>query len=283
MLNIKQNSSFDPLILNFLKVCDAKIVKGNNFALYQNGSVKHNPTITFKVLLFISGMIKDDKIIDNTITISSKDIKNMFHISAIKDFVSSLEYIKSLNYTYEKESYLKNSKNESKCIMIITSITQYKGFLMVKVSKDFVDLVKQGNSFYTIPDNILAYDNRYKYVGIIATYILLEKARNHLSERKLMAFEKKKAKGLIQADAELKERQNISIRKFIEYTNLPTYDKLDNSKHIYRQLIAPLDRNIKLACSLLGYNVKYVGFEDTPTCYSDFVNAYVKVTSQDKV
>lgn len=281
MLNIKQNSYFDPLLLNLMKVSKEKVVRGDNFLLCQSGNIEHNPVITFKAMLFISGMVKDERLLNNTITITSKDVKNMFHISAIKDFVSSLEYIKNLNYTYEKEHYLKNKKTESQSVRIITSITQHKGFFMIGVSQDFVNLVKYGKSYYTIPDNILAYDNRYKYIALVSTYILLEKARNHLSERKILAFEKKKEKGLIQADAKPKERDKISIRKFIEYTNLPTYDKLDSSKHIYRQIISPLDKNIKLACSLLGFEVEYVGYEDTPTCYSDFVNAYVKITSRD--
>lgn len=213
-----------------------------------------NSNITLKVILYLSSILNEDGLNNNTHIIKTSDIKTDLNISNLTLFNASLDYISSLTFNYKLDKLNKWCYVDN----IITTYTHNKGYYKIVFSDDFIILLNRTKQFYQIPKALLKSDIRYyRHSIFIANYILLHQRRNMRQDRE-------------------KNRHTITIKKLLATCPLlPLYEDLDKEqRQVTRTILKPFENNLNYACKLLGKQWAYIDTE--PTTYLDFLK--VKIT-----
>jgi len=238
------------LLLNLIKVryCDSFNIESQDYYIRLNNANKQydNPSITFKVMLYLCSLLTENGLNENTYIITRDDIQNKLSISDIKLFEYSLLYLSSISFDYKVHSswYACN---------ILTSYKHFKGYFKVVFSDEFIELLDRTKQFYQVNKGLLNSDIRYyRHSIFIGNYILLHQRRN---------------KGK-------KNEKIISIKELVKNCPLlPLYDELKKEqRQVQRAIIKPFENNLSFACMLLGLSWQY---DNTPTNYIEFIKAKI--------
>lgn len=253
--NIYENKYFNNLLLNLVKVrnCENTNLESQEYYISLNNGCKmnDNPSITFKVMLYLCSLLTDSGLNENTFIITIQDMQNKLSISNTSYLDTSLNYLSNVSYDYKYHS------NWYTC-NIIASYSHCKGYFKVVIDNDFMTLLDRTKQFYQVPKSLLNSDIRYyKHSIFMANYILIHKRRN---------------KG--------KQNENtIAVKELIKNSPLlPLYDDLKKEqRQVSRAIIKPFEANLNYACKLLDMSWHYI---DEPNNYIDFMRAKIVLDSR---
>jgi len=260
MYKVYQNKYFNNMLLNIIKVryCPNFTIDTQDYYLTLNNPNKQydNSNITLKVILYLSSILNDDGLNNDTHIIKISDIKKDLNISNITLFNASLDYISSLTYNYKLDKLNKWCYVDN----IITSYKHFKGYYKITFSSDFIILLNRTKQFYQIPKELLKSDVRYyRHSIFIANYILLHQRRNMREDKE-------------------KNRNTITIKKLLANCPLlPLYEDLDKEqRQVTKVIIKPFENNLNKACQIIGKQWTYKDTE--PTTYLDFLKAKITIS-----
>ena len=253
---IYENKYFNNLLLNLIKVrnCENTTLESQEFYISLNRTCKlnDNPSITFKVMLYLCSLLTDSGLNENTFIITIKDMQDKIGISNAIYLDTSLNYLSSVSYDYKYHS------NWQTC-NIIASYSHFKGYFKVIFDDDFITLLDRTKQFYQVPKSLLTSDIRYyKHSIFIANYILIHQRRN-------------------------KRKQNeniIAIKELVKNSPLlPLYEELNKEqRQVARAIIKPFEANLNNACRLLNMSWQYA--DKIPTNYIEFMRAKILLDSR---
>ena len=206
-------------------------------------------------MLYLVSLLTENGLNEREYIITCDEIHNKLSIGNINAFKGSLNYISSVSYDYK----LYRQSNWYSVDSIITSYTQYKGYFKIVFSEEFIFLLDRTKQFYQVPKVLLNSDVRYyKHSIFIGNYILLHQRRNKGKKNELV----------------------VSVKEFIKNCPLlPMYENLPKEqRQVSRSIIKPFEKNLSIACDMLGMKWDYL--DNEPTNYIEFIRSKILLESR---
>lgn len=262
MYNLYQNKYANKLHQNIIRVkyIDNHILRDKDYAIKLNASsIEANDLITFKLYLYLGAMLTQNALNDEILTLDTKTLENVLKIGKKRYIVSSLEYLKAIEFKY---LYFKGKNKANKWLVeersckVIDDYTSSKGIIRVKFNKDYLTLLGYGKLHIQLPQELFSLDiKKYHHSLFMGFRVLLHRQVN---------FNKK-------------QKNTISVKEIVKYCPLlPTYDELGKQKQITRNIYEPFKSNMDYMANELGFSWQY---ESNITTYLSFINNKIVLDS----
>ena len=237
MYNIYQNRYANKLHLNIIRVKYSKehTIVDRDFAIklcddYNNSA---NDLITYKLYLYLGCLLSQKGLKDEILTLDTKTFLKAIKTTKKVYIVSSLEYLKTIRFNYY---YFKGKKTgytkETRTCSIIDDFTCIKGSIMIKFNKNYLKLLGYSKLTLQIPNELFDINiNKYRHSLFMGFRILLHRQVNF----------NKKLKNI------------ISVKEIVKYCpTLPSYDKLNKSKQVKKNILDPFSNNMDYLNEILN-------------------------------
>lgn len=254
MYSLYQNKYANKLHLNIIRVkySDNQLLRDKDFAIKLNTLPSEaNDLITFKLYLYLGALLTQNGLNDEILTLDSKSLLNALKIGKKEYVISSLEYLKAIEFKYFYFTG-KNKANkwqfEERGCKIVDDYVSSKGTIKVKFNKDYLTLLGYGRLHIQLPQEFFSLDiKKYHHSLFMAFRVLLHRQVN---------FNKK-------------QKNIISVKEILKYCpQLPTYEDLGKQKQITRNIYEPFKNNMNYMANKLGFTWQY---ENNITTYLSFM------------
>ncbi len=257
MYSIYQNKYANKLHLNIIRVRYAEdyMLIDNDFAIRLNTNGNYdeaNDLITFKLYLFLGCLITHNGLKDETLTLDTKTLLKVLKISKKKHIISSMEYLKSIEFKY---IYYKGKNKANKWLVeervckIIEDYSSSKGIIQIRFNKGYFQLLGNNHLTLKISPKLFELDiKNYHHSLFMGFRILLHKQ---------VSFNKT-------------FKNTLSVKEIVKYcSSLPTYDETKKQKQTTRGIITPFENNLNYVSKELSFKWQYAV---AITTYNSFIN-----------
>ncbi len=257
MYSIYQNKYANKLHLNIIRVryAEDRMLIDKDFAIRLNANYKYdevNDLITFKLYLFLGCLITQNGLKDEMLTLDTKTLLNAFKIGKKRHIISSLEYLKAIEFKY---IYYKGKDKANKWLVeergckIIEDYSSSKGIIQIRFNKGYLQLLGNNHLTIKLPPKLFELDiKNYHHSLFMGFRILLHQQ---------VSFNKT-------------FKNTLSVKEIVKYCSLlPTYDESKKQKQTTRATITPFENNLNYVSKELGFKWQYAV---AITTYNSFIN-----------